>query len=190
MNVNKKKKKTILNKYLGSSPSRFDLRKKEVLKDDTDIHQWQINMNYLIYNYGTIDSSEQRAFEEWRDNLEDKENDEFDFLEYLKEKVTPVLLNIVDSSLPQILYNNQDRNWFLAAYPDVFEYFYPQPIFPADDFDKEIRRVEELVKKVKDDHDKMEQYVSTGKGNATIYLIRMKNFYKEELNRNFSLCRV
>jgi hypothetical protein len=187
--VNKKQKKTIL-KYLGSSPFWFDLRKKEILKDNIDIHQWQINMNYLIYNYGTIDSSEQRAFERWRDNLEDKENDEFDFLEYLEEKVTPVLLNIADSSLPQILYNNQDRNWFLAAYPDVFEYFYPQTIFSADDFDKEIRRVEEHVKKVKDDHDRMEQYALTEKGNQTIYLVRMKNFYLQELNKKFSLTRI
>jgi len=185
--MNKKQKKTILKKYLGLSPAWFDQRKKEILKDNIDIHQWQINMNYLIYKYGTIDSSELRAFEEWKYNLENKENDEFDFSEYLEERVIPVLLNITDFSLPEILYNNQDRNWFLAAYPDVFAYFFPQDDYSADDFKKEMRQVDEHVKETKYDYERMEQYVSTGHGNQTIYLVRTKNFYQKELNKKFSL---
>ena len=181
--MDKKYKKKILKKYLGLSPVWFDLRKKEILKDNIDINQWQINMNYLIYKYGTIDSSEQKALEEWLSNLEDAENDEFDFEEHLEKNVTPVLTNILDGDLPPIFYKDQDRNWFLAAYPDVFEYFYPQPNLPADDFDKEMLRVEEHVKNVTEDHKRMEQYISTEKGNQTIYLVRMKNFFQYELNK-------
>lgn len=184
-----KQKKSILKRYLGFSPAWFDLRKKEILKDNIDINQWQINMNYLIYKYGTIDSSEQKAFEGWVSNFEDSKNDEFDFEEQLEKYVTPVLLNISDADLPRILYKDQDRNWFLAAYPDVFEYFYPQPNLLADDFDEEMRRVEEHVKAVTGDHKRMEKYVSTGKGNQTIYFVRMKAFYKDELSKNFLICR-
>ena len=85
--MDKKYKKKIFKKYLGLSPVWFDLRKKEILKDNIDINQWQINMNYLIYKYGTIDSSEQKALEEWLSNLEDAENDEFDFEEHLEKKM-------------------------------------------------------------------------------------------------------
>jgi len=146
-------------------------------------------MNYLVYKYGTIDSSEQKALEEWLSNLEDAENDELDFVEHLEENVTPFLANISDGNLPPIFYKGQNRNWFLAAYPDVFEYFYPQPNYLADDFDKEMLRVEEHVKNVTENHQRMEQYISAGKGNQTIYLVRMKKFYKDELNKNFLLSR-
>ena len=53
----------------------------------------------------------------------------------------------------------------------------------ADDFDKEMLRVEEHVKNVTEDHKRMEQYISTEKGNQTIYLVRMKNFFQYELNK-------
>lgn len=190
MKTDIKHRKAILKKYLGLSPVLFDLRKKEILKDNIDINQWQINMNYLIYKYGTIDSSERKAFNKWRWNLEDAENDEFDFEEYLEKNVTPVLTNILEGGLPPIFYKNQDRNWFLAAYPDVFEYFYPQPNLHADDhdLDKEILRTEEQCINVMEgqDYKRMEQYISAGKSNQTIYLVRMKDFFQYELNKTFT----
>jgi hypothetical protein len=188
--MDKKYREKILKKYLGLSPVWFDLRKKEILKDNIDISQWQINMNFMIYKYGTIDSSEQKALEECLNNLVDTETDEFEFEEHLERNVTPVLRGILDGNLPPIFYKNQDRNWFLAAYPDVFGYFYPQPNLLADDFDKEMLRVEEHVKNVTEDHKRMERYISTGKGNQTIYLVRMKNFFHYELGKTFALCRI
>lgn len=190
MKTDTKHKKAILKKYLGLSPVWFDLRKKEILKDNIDINQWQINMNYLIHKYGTIDSSEQKALEEWLRNLEDAENDELDFEEHLEKNATLILANILDGDLPPVFYKDQDRNWFLAAYPDVFGYFYPQPNLLADDFDKEMLRVEEHVKNVTENHKRMEQYISTGKGNQTIYLVRMKNVFQYELDKIFTLCRI
>ncbi len=183
-----KQKKANIKEYLGFSPAWFDLRKKEILNDNVNIEQWQINMNYLIYKHGSIDSSEEKAFDHWAETFKDPVNDEMNFEEYLEEHVTPILLNISDVDLPRILYRDQDRNWFLAAYPDVFEYFYPQANLLAENFDAELRRVEEHVKAVTADHERMEQYLATGKGNQTIYLVRMKTFYKNELNKNLLLC--
>jgi len=183
--VDTKQKKSILKEYLGFLPAWFDLRKKEILNDNINIEQWQINMNYLICNHGAIDSSERKAFEHWAEILENSINGEFE--EYFEEHVTPVLLNISSADLPRILYRDQDRNWFLAAYPDVFEYFCPQTNLSLD-FDAELQRVEEHVKATRADYEKMEQYLATGKGNQTIYLVRMKTFYKNELNKNLLLC--
>ena len=188
--MNNKQKNSILKQYLGASPAWFDLRKKTILEDNIDINQWQINMNYLINKYGSIDSSEHKAYDDFISKLErqDDEFDIFDFEEDLEKKVTPVLLNILDADLPPILYNNQDRNWFLAAYPDVFEYFYPQPNLFAEDFDNELIRHEKQVIGLKELHKKLEQYSSQLITNQTTQLFRIKDFYKKELNKNFLLC--
>src|SRR4030042_2800767 len=107
--------------------------------------------------------------------------------EYLEGKVTPVLTYISDGNLAPVFYKNQDRNWFLAAYPDVFDYFCTQVNYKSDDIDKETLRVEEHIEKTSDEFERMEKYVSTGKSNQTIGLIRMKNFYLYELNKKFLL---
>ena len=195
--MNTKQNKLILKRYLGFFPAWVDLRKKEILNDGIDINQWQININHLIHKYGTIDAreqkaleySEQKAFEHWVTSLERYENDETDFEDYLEEHVTPVLLNISDADLPRILYRDQDRNWFLSAYPDVFEYFYPQHNLLTEDFDGEMLRVEAHTKAITHDHERMVRYLFERKGNQTIFLIRMKTFYKNELNKKFLLCR-
>lgn len=182
-----KQKKSILRKYLGFSPAWFDLRKKEILNDNIDISQWQNNMNYMMYRHGSKDSREERAFDWWASNLEDFGTDKTNIVQYLEENVTPALKYGAGAALPSKLHWYQDRNWFLAAYPDVFEYFYPQPNELAADFDAEMKRVEEHVKAIAQIHERMEQYVTTGKGNHTIQLARMKNFYKNELDKNFLL---
>ncbi len=184
-----KQKKSIINKYLGSYPVWFDLRKKEILNDNINIEQWQINMNYLIYKHSAIDSNEITAFEYWAKTFNHNRNDKIEFKEYLEEHVTPVLLAIAAFDLPRIFYSDQDRNWFLAGYPDVFEYFYPQTNTLAEDFDAECRRVEDRNKAIKADYERMEQYLAMEKGNQTIYLVRMKNFYKTDLKKDFLLCR-
>lgn len=184
-----KQKKFILKKYLGGFPAWFDLRKKEILNDNIDINQWQFNMNFLIYKHGTFDPSEKKAFKYWSETFDYTENDVIEFGAYLEEHVTPVLLNISDVDLPPILCRDQDRNWFLAAYPDVVEYFYPSFHLLAVDFDAERRRVEDRVEAVAAECERMQQYLTTGKGNQAIYLIRMKKFYKNELKNNFLLCR-
>jgi hypothetical protein len=186
-----KQRKSILHKYLGFCPALFDVRKKEILRDNINIEQWQINMNFLIYKYGTIASSEKTTFDCFAETFENTGNDEIKFRNYLEQKVAPVLLNIsdIDLDLPRILCRGKDRNWFLAGYPDVFEYFYVQPKLPAGEFDTEMRQAEDYVKAVAADRERMEQFVTIGKGNQAICLVRMKTFYKNELKRSFLLCR-
>ena len=184
-----KQREAVIRRYLGSSPSWLDLRKKEILNDNINIKQWHINMNFLVDKYGSIDSSEIEAFEYWTENfINNPEYDNFGIEEYYKKNVTPVLLSIADSDLPRIFHRDQDRNWFLASYPDVFEYFYPQIDSLAEDFDAEYKRVEDHLKAVKVDYERMEQCLATGKGNQTTYLIRMKNFYRNDLKKKFLLC--
>lgn len=185
----KKYRKKILKQYLGISPVWFDLRKKEISRDKIDIIQWQINMNHLIAEYGTIDSIERKAFEEW-EYLQKIKDEEFDYRDFFGEKVTQLIYRVSDADVPPILRRNQDRNWFLAAYPDVFDYLCPSPDVNADDFGAEQKKVDKLVEDRTGFFNKMSKtIVSLGKTNQTITLIRIKNFYKAELRRNFLLAK-
>jgi hypothetical protein len=189
--MQKKQKKAILQKYLGFTPALFDLRKKAILNDKINIEQWRINMNFLICKHGTIHSCEKSALEYWAETTGIADNDKSKFEGYLQEHVTPVLLNISDAylDLPRILCRGQDRNWFFAGYPDVFEYFYCPPNLFAEDSETEKGRVEAHVNAVKADRQKMEVYLAEGKGSQTMYLVRMKTFYKNELRKGFLLYR-
>lgn len=138
----------------------------------------------MIYKYGTIVKSEPRAFADWI-ALNFKNSEEYE--EYFEKTVTPLLLHI-SFDVPPILREGQDRNWFLAAYPDVFDYFYPQMNY-KNDLDIEKLRIEQHIVKIRNEFERMEKYASTGKGNQTIYLIRMKNFYCYELARKFLLTK-
>ena len=204
--ISKDLTKVILKKYLRLTPVWFDLRKREIIKDRINIRQWQINMNYLIWKYGTIDKKEQQAFEAWvtlnfkstfkyDDFTRQLENSKlfsismFDSVieENLDNKVTPVLKYFSDVLIAPIFHKDQDRNWFLAAYPDVFEYFNPQINFYANDLQGEQKRVEEHVKRSFDNNERMQKYVLNGKGNQTIFLIRMKDFYHLEMKKKILL---
>lgn len=188
--IDTKQKKSILKLYLGFFPAWFDLRKKEILSDNIDIKQWQFNMNFLIYKHGTINPSEKKALNDWTETFYNTGSDEMKYEGlYLEEHATPILLNISDVDLPPILCSNRNRNWFLAAYPDVVEYFYPTFNLLAMDFDAEQRRVKDCVEAVAKECERMQKYLTTGKGNQAIYLTRMKHFYKNELRKNFLLCR-
>lgn len=137
--MNTKQKKSILKKYLGWFPTWFDLRKKEILNDNINIEQWQINMNFLIYTHGSIDPGEKKALNDWAETFYNTCSDEILYEgKYLEEHATPILLNVSDSDLPPILWKDRDRNWFLAAYPDVVDNFYPQIeyIYPREDLGK------------------------------------------------------
>ena len=182
----------ILKQYLGLRyfPFSLDIRKREIMNDNIDIEQWRININYLIQSHGTIDPGEWKAFNHWIECLEEVVKNETGFINYLEDHATPVLLRISPWDIPPILQRDKDRNWFLAAYPDVLEYFYPQMNVFADDFDKEKRRLDSHLESVESDCKRMEKYLATGgKANQTIYLMRMKDFYRNELNKSFLLGR-
>lgn len=151
-------KKQIIKKYLGKTPFFLDLRKKSLLKDNIDIEKWEKNMQFLV-NSSNWD---------------------------LRETVHPFVNTIIegDSFLPPVLWKKEDRNWFIAAYPDVIMYFYPT-------VDLELSEEENLQKRQECDPDfqKLQVYLENYKLNQTLTLIYMKDFYKKTLNREFLMSR-
>lgn len=92
------------------------------------------------------------------------------------------------SNLPQILWSNQDRNWFISAYPDVVDYFYPQIDFLTDNLEMEENRISEYTRNHREEYEEVERYIeSKGKATQTVYLIRLKDFYRYKLKKMFSL---
>jgi hypothetical protein len=155
--MKEKEKKKTLRRYLGKLPSWFDLRKKALLEDKIDIDRWAINMEYLE----TKDLS-------------------------LRQKADHLVVQIDDGSpfLPPVLMEKQDRNWFIAAYPDVIDYFYPTVALGLGDRTDTARR---KMAEVETDYQKLKQYLSSKKLNQTLTLLHMKRFYKDELKKCLSL---
>ncbi len=153
-------KKQIIRKYLGKIPFFIDLRKKSILKDNINIQVWEKNMQLL-------------EADEW---------DRFD----LRKDVYPLVRTIIDgaSGLPPMLYKSTDRNWFIAAYPDVIMYFYPS-------VDLELTEQEEKLKRQECDPNfqKLLEHLEKFKLKNPHNLLYMKNFYKETLKKNFLLSK-
>lgn len=147
-------KKEVIKKYLGKTPFFLDLRKKSLLKDNIDIEVWEKNMQFL-------------------ENPNDWD---------LQEKIHPLIKTITsyEEALPQMLWKSQDRNWFIAAYPDVIMYFYPE-------IDLSLTQEEKLKKrKVSDpDFQKLQEYLDKFRLNQTLTLIHIKDFYKNYLKKEF-----
>ena len=157
--MNTEEKKKIIRKYLGRSLFRSDPREKALLEDNIDIEQWAKNMEYL----------------ETQDYFE-------------REGVDPLVVRIDNAAafLPSIFWGDRKkRNWFIAAYPDVINYFIPSadidysvPEDPNEETEGESifhRLIESLP----------EQQVV--KWDVTEFLLYLKRFYKDELKRRFSL---
>lgn len=151
-------KKHVIKKYLGKTPFFLDLRKKSLIRDTIDIEVWEKNMQFL-------------------------ESDWFNKFD-LKNRVHPLVKTITEfeEALPPILWKSQDRNWFIAAYPDVIMYFYPE-------IDLYLTKEEKLEKrKISDpDFQKLRDYLDQFKLNQTLTLIRIKDFYKNHLKKEFLL---
>jgi len=172
----------ILNKYLGNAPAWVDARKKAIINDNINILQWERNMIYLIHTYDLKSNY-----------LEENLN---------KESLTllpSVVLDLNDLSLPPILQQNQDRNWFIAAYPDVVDYFFPQYNYrnipevneehKGNLLRKEMDRVQKRIESTKNDFDNMVKIISKKNVSQTSTLIMIKDFYKEKINKKFILAK-
>jgi len=148
--------KQVLKKYLGKLPTILDLRKKSIVKDKIDLSIWEKNMQYL----------------------------ENDFNWNLRESAHPLVCTIKDGEalLPPVLYRTTDKNWFIAAYPDVIMHFYPT-------VDLAIPK-KELINKtqeVEEDFQKLQEYLDKFKLNQTLSLVYIKRFYSEVLRKEFLL---
>lgn len=98
----------LLRKYLGSDSPDRDFRKNELLEDGIDIEQWAINVEYISKG-----PSPDKIF-----SLTTKEKE-------LSESATSELILFLKNShnWPPII-KIQHHFWLIAAYPDVYHYFY------------------------------------------------------------------
>lgn len=173
----------ILEKYLGNNDYRFDEKKLNLIQDQIDLFQWQVNMELILRG---INPS-------WSAGLlgdEDKN---------ILEKATPdfkhVLIGLGSVIHFPIDLNKETQAWFIAAYPDVLNFFYPSPDYHKVPLEKELKRVEkqeELVDPIIDDfQNTMEEKYKQKKQppNIEAVYIDLKNYYKNELNRRLLLSK-
>lgn len=160
--MNIEEKNHIIRKYLRRKyPFGTDVRERALLEDNINISRWAKNMEYL----------------ETRDYFK-------------REGVTPLVVRIDEAaaSLPPILHGDRKkRNWFIAAYPDVINYFIPSadidfslPEDPYEDTEGESifhKSVESLP----------EQQIVKFQRDPTEFLLYLKRLYKDESKKRFSL---
>jgi len=157
-----KEKKKVIRKYLGR---KFlfgsDAREQALLEDNIDIGRWAKNMEYLKAGQPSV------IF--------------FAIEEAARDEVDPLVVRISDLaplSLP-LMFSGKEHHWFIAAYPDVVNYFMP-PYDPAHPERTEEQKEGRAV------YQKLLMSL-TEQPDPTEFLIRLKRFYKDELKKEFSL---
>lgn len=125
----------ILERYLGKKNYQKDERKLTLLQDNIDLHQWQTNME-LIFSDISPDMSVEHA------SLLGEEK------EMLLKNATPELRQVLMGLQAAIHFplglRNEANAWFIAAYPDVLNFFYPSPNYHIKPLEKELKRLEKV----------------------------------------------
>ena len=155
---------------------------KNIVDDLIDVPKWKINVDYVqknVFRWDLLIGAED-------DNPETR---------HLAQDVNPVFAKIMhnmDSQLAgaypeaivsQILGDgNPEYLCFLAAYPDVFDYFHPIVVALKED---------EIPEGIKDYTKVFRQFVEGGGDeiNYLSFLIYLKNYYRDVLKKQFQLAR-
>jgi len=167
---------------LGWRPTWLDERKKILVRDGIDLGQWDRNLAFLgsgINPLGIV--------------RDDEESETLSAATSLLVKV--VLAARVGWDFPLVL--SATHRWFLAAYPDVFDYFYPSPGYLSGDANAALQTYESQ-RSVRRTQlypvlDLLEEQVSNAcprLGDEALFeklLVAEKNYYKETLGRSFLL---
>lgn len=155
-------KKKVTRKYLRrKSLFGSDAREQALLEDNIDIARWAKNMEYLKAGQPSVIY--------------------FAKEEAAREEVDPLVVRISDAallSLPLML-SGEEHHWFIAGYPDVVNYFMP----PYSTFYSELTQEQKEGKSI---YRKLIESL-TEEPNPTELLIYLKRYYKDELQRRFSL---
>lgn len=160
--MNTEEKEKVIRKYLRRKvPFGTNPREKALLEDNIDIGRWAKNIQYL-------------------------ETQDY----FKREGVDPLVVRIDEAAafLPFILHGDRNkRNWFIAAYPDVINYF-----FPSADIDYSVP--ENLYEDTEEElifqkllESLPESQVVKFKHDPTEFLLYLKRFYKDKLKKSFSL---
>jgi hypothetical protein len=158
--------------------SLFKDKNKSILQhDEIDIIQWEINLKYLN---SAIRSPDQLSVTEFEAKLIKDTTSEV-------KKIKKNLAMPID--YPLELQNNK-YFWYIAAYPDVIDYFYPSPTYGVEDFEKEKARVKIVRKKSDKDYKDFEELILKGHKHNIDYnqlLLLLKDYYHEILKNEFLL---
>lgn len=165
---------------------------KEIVDDFIDIKKWNINMDYVKKDVRRDDIV-----------LDDEDSE----IKKLREKVDPLFEKIWAGingenlgDYPEALFSDRDRYgiiYFLAAYPDVFEWFNPtidyQRLLSGEKSSKEL--TDEVIALTEQTQDAVnlvqEQFLKNGGDEEDFvgFLITLKNYYRDVLKKPFSLAR-
>lgn len=172
----------ILEKYLGNNDYQHDEKKLNLIQDQIDLSQWQINMEFIIRGIKP----------RWSGLLGEED-------EKILEGATPELKQIFSVGLNSGNFpfelNEEILYWFIAAYPDVLNFFYPSPDYDKRPIKEEFKRVEkqgELIEPIMDDFQSNmeEKYkVDNQLPNKEIVYLELKNYYKNELKKRLLLSK-
>jgi hypothetical protein len=105
----------------------------------------------------------------------------------------PLISTIINGgvALPSFLWPGKDRNWFIAAYPDIVIYFWPE-------VDLQLSEKERInrIKIVHNDIERLDKYLDEQKYskaapevNQFFTLLYIRNFYKDVLKKDFLLVK-
>lgn len=163
----------ILDKYLGKSIFKKDYRKEELVNDKIDLEKWQYNMLYAT-NVPGFDAL----------SLDDGD-------EKIIEKASDVFIDVIENlrGTIQVFYpdylKNESSLWYIAAYPDVVDYFYPGLRKYRKAKPNQVETVMNLQKKRTEEIERFEvvgfpQIKSGILPDAEKYFIALKDYYKKK----------
>lgn len=198
-------------KFIGGSTSPlFDFRKKAILEDGINIKQWEINMKYinLCIRYSGIPDFLFSVSDE--DRLV-SEGATYEVKSCCLSLVSPTRLMDIPEFLREI--EPQKIAWFIAAYPDVFQFYYPSSIKTPNSIDEKFEAREysslqdssngdkvtiRLFKKILGlkSNNELEKFISSDKNKLKItnmidkFLLLLKDEYQKETGKKFILSNI
>ena len=173
----------LLNKYFRLLPKFFDLGKKHILDDKIDIKKWETNVIFLL--------SDLRGRSSFLKVYTSQEQQLIRDTTSLVRKIKENLRFPVDYPL---FLDIRTYFWFIAAYPDVIDYFYPSINYDAKNYSFEKERIATRKRRaISDKHFYIveEQFVGkyADKGEPIHYFLFMKEYYCKEINPNLLLAK-
>ena len=101
--------------------------------------------------------------------------------EAAREEVAPLVVRISDAALLSLplMFSGEEHHWFIASYPDVVNYFMPPSSTLYGELTQEQKEGKLIYRKL--------IASLTEQPDPTEFLIYLKRYYKDELQRRFSL---
>lgn len=153
----------VFSKYLDVSNKSKDIRKQNLIDDRINPKKWEYNVVYLGRNLhrATINTEDEELIAQRADSQ-------------FKEICFNISRGLGDYPLALDI---QNFYWYIAAYPDVINFFYPQLDMTLDD----AQRIADLEKRTKLSNEFLDDFESSFKTKSTStleYFLGLKDYYK------------